>query len=152
MPSPSAPRREDAALRGTHLRLGLTAFIVLSVYALAVYHAVEYWRITHDPARVLITATLVRCGSGSPGPCQARFRYAGRPYVVGVIQGRGGQKVTLSIQRADPTAFTDPGGPTSAYGPLVAVVLLTVVALAGWRVYRPRAGAAGPRAPSPESK
>ncbi|HEX4215887.1 MAG TPA: hypothetical protein VIA06_21415 [Candidatus Dormibacteraeota bacterium] len=149
MPSPTAARREHAALRGTQLRLGLTAFIIVSVYAVAIYQAVAYWRVTHDPGRAEVTARLVQCSADSSGACQARFRYGGRSYLVGPVQGREGQQATLSIERADPTSFRNPGGAADAYGPIVAAALLTLGALVWWRLYRP---GAGPRAPMPGSE
>jgi hypothetical protein len=86
-------------------------------------------------------ATLTACGAQD---CQARFRLGGRPFQVGPLQGRDGQRVTLSVERADPTAFATLGGAAGSYGPLIAVLVLTLLAVVYWRVYRPGAPTAAP--------
>lgn len=136
MPSSSAPGHERAALPGTLLRLGRTGFIVLGVHAVAVDQAIGYWRVTRDPARAAVTASLFQRGSRSSGACRARFRYGGRSHLVGPIQGRGGQQVSLLVERAGPTSYRA----GKAYGPIIAVFVLGPGALAFWPVYRPGAG------------
>jgi hypothetical protein len=144
-----SPQRNAVTSRAVRVLWYVTFLLLTGFFAQRMLHAVNYYVLTHDPNRPVVTATVTRCGGAA---CTARCVFEGRTYEVASVQRRlfgvpigaghrPGDHLTYLVQHEDPYRFHEIDSPQSVYAPLVplvAVGLLTPPIAIVWLLNRRR--------------